>query len=341
MTRFLPRWQQLILGSAMLSGFGLSTAALYAIGTRQWLWSDTFHVRAGFRQIQGVEEGTRVRVLGRDAGVVERVDLPASPEGEIVLRLRLDGRLRPLVRADAVAQIVSEGMVGGKVIEIVPGTARAPVVPDNGLIASRACTELADVLGRVGAELKDLHDGQGTLGKLLKDEGMYKELLRLVRQGQGTMNSIKQDADAIKGLPLVRSYVTDTYKILVRPDCERDRRWLAEAQLFEPGRAVLTEGGRQTLDGVGSWLSAVKPKGSEVVIASYSAFGQDPDYARALSQKQSEVVCEYLRSHHGIHKTGWLSRRKVTPLGCGADPPAVPLAERRPGVEVIVFVPQD
>src|SRR5207249_4495821 len=113
-TRSLTRWQAVLLGVAVLAGLGLGSVGLFAIGSRQWLWSDSFHLRAGFRNIGGVEAGTRVRVLGREAGEVERIALPDSPSGDIVLHLRLDGRLRKLVRADARAQIVAEGMVGGK-----------------------------------------------------------------------------------------------------------------------------------------------------------------------------------------------------------------------------------
>src|SRR5438132_7340832 len=107
-TRSLTRLQAVLLGAGVLAGLALATVGLFAVGSRQWLWSDSFHVRAGFRAINGVEAGTRVRVLGRDAGEVERVELPEAPSGDIVLHFRLDGRLRKLVRADASARIVAE-----------------------------------------------------------------------------------------------------------------------------------------------------------------------------------------------------------------------------------------
>ena len=46
--------------------------------------------------------------------------------------------------------------------------------------------------------------------------------------------SFVQNADAIKGMPLVRGYVKDPVRELVRPDCERNRQWYHEAELFEP-----------------------------------------------------------------------------------------------------------
>src|SRR6516162_7932901 len=114
MSRALTPLQAACLGAAVLLGLVLAGTGLFAIGSRQWLWSDTFHVEAGFPQIRGVEAGTRVRVQGIEAGEVEAVLPPQTPGGDVHLRLRIDSRLRSLIRADASVQIVSEGMIGGK-----------------------------------------------------------------------------------------------------------------------------------------------------------------------------------------------------------------------------------
>lgn len=340
MSRTLGRWQQAILGVAVIAGLGLATTMVVAVGNRQWLWNKSFHVRVGFRQIQGVEEGTRVRVLGRDAGVVEHVHMPKDPTGEVVLRLRLDNRLHPLVRGDAVARIVSEGMIGGKILEIDPGSNNVAAVRDDAVIASQPTADLTDLIGQVRGTLEGIRNGEGSLGKLVKDDEIYLELLKLVKQGRGTMSSLKQDADAIKGMPIVRSYVQDATRLLIRPDCARYRQWIAEGELFDPGRAILTAPGRQRLDAVASWLEGIKNKGSEIVVVGYASPGGDADISRALTQKQSEVVCDYLTGQHAVQKIGWFSRRRVTPLGCGVEPPLIPQPEKPPGLEVILFIPQ-
>lgn len=343
MSRSLARWQAVLLGLVVVVGLGLAGTGLFAVGSRQWLWGDTFHVRAAFPQIRGVEVGTRVRVQGVEAGEVVAVEPPTLPGGDVVLRLRLDGRLRALVRADATVQIVSEGMIGGKALEIQPGSGDAPPVADGALLAVRSGAELNDVLGQVLATLKDIRDGEGSLAKLMKDPEAYAALLALLRQSQQTMASVQQDADALKKLPLVRGYVEDADALLVRPNCERNRQTFGEAELFEPGRAVLTAPGKQRLDQLAPWLEGLKHKGSEVVIVSYA----DPQTstsgaARALTRQQSEAVVAYLKSQHAVQKMGWLSSRKVTPLGLGISPPPVPEKERLPAarVEVVVFVPQ-
>jgi phospholipid/cholesterol/gamma-HCH transport system substrate-binding protein len=340
--RSLSRWQAVILGTVVAGSLALGSFGVFAIGNRHWLWSDTFQIQVGFRQIRGVEAGTRVRVQGMEAGEVIAVQPPGSPGQDVVLRLRLAGRFRPLVRADASAQIVGESMVGGKVVEIDPGSPSAKPVEEDAIIASRPTAELADVVGRVEGVLAEVRDGKGTLGKLLKEDKAHEELVQMLEQGRTTLASIQQDADAVKALPIIRSYVKDAHKLLVRPECEVNRQWFGEAELFEPGRSVLTAQGRQQLDRLVPWLEGLKHKGSEVVVAAYTDPSVEPKWALTLSQKQSEAVCAYLKDQHSVHKMGWLSKRPVTPIGLGVGPAPPPEKEKLPAprVEVLVFVPQ-
>ena len=342
MSRSLSTLQALVLGLAVASSLAFAGAGLFAVGGRQGLWGRQFHIRAGFRSIQGVEVGTRVRVLGRDAGEVDRIDLPSQPTGQVVLQLRLDGAVCSLVRADAVAAIAAEGLIGGKVVDIDPGSDATEAVRDDALIRSKFNPGVTEVLAQIGVTLQGLQDGAGSLGKLVKDETAYRELVELLRKSRGTLVSLKQDVEAMKGLPLIRGYVQDPQRDLLRPDCRRYRQWFAEADLFEDGQAILTEGGKERLDGLAPWFQELKIKGSEIVVASFARPTDNPEIARTLTQKRSEVACRYLTEHYSIHKTGLLSWRKVTPLGCGADPSPVAESEPMPAarVEVVVFVPQ-
>src|SRR5579884_3206487 len=82
-SRSLSPLQSLVLGLVVLAGLGLGAAGLFAVGGRYWPWNPTFHLRAGFARIHGVEAGTRVRVQGMDAGEVEAVQPPERPGGDV------------------------------------------------------------------------------------------------------------------------------------------------------------------------------------------------------------------------------------------------------------------
>jgi outer membrane protein OmpA-like peptidoglycan-associated protein len=352
MSRALTRWQAILLGAIALAGLALGTWGLFRVGERQQLWADQFTLHVGFPRLQGVGVGTPVRVRGLEAGVVTAVDLPSAdrPDEPLVLRLKLDRRFQPLLFADAAATIVQEGMIGAKVVEIDPGRRERGGVGDGAQIGARTAPELADLLAETRDMLAEVRDGQGTVGKLLKDDRAYTGVIaaleqtkKLMERSQDAAQSIKQDADAIKRLPLVRSYVEDRTALLVRPAHDRQRQWVLADQLFEPGRAVLTDAGREKLNELAAWLNGVKPKGSDVVVAAYADPKVAPSAAaaQALTQTQSEVVVTYLKDTHKVHKLGWFRSRDVKPLGLGTDPPPDNETGLPPArVEFIVFIPQ-
>jgi outer membrane protein OmpA-like peptidoglycan-associated protein len=335
-SRSLSLWQATILGVSVLAGLGLAVAGLFAVGNRQWLWADTFRLRTGFRQIHGVEKGTPVRVFGRNAGDVEELRMPESPDGQVTLVLRIDGTLQSLIRADASAQIVPVGMVGGKVVEIDPGSKEAKAVEDNAQIASRPVSDPIDqavkVLEAIDREKSNVHE-------------LVENTNTLVRQGRKTLNSVQQASDAVKRLPGFRSYVEDTHELLYRPNCERTPQWFTESELFPPGRAQLTDSGRQRLRELVPDLSTLtKHDGAEMVILSYAdpKTGLDAEQASLLTQKQSEAVRDFLKQAGAIYKRYWVFPRKVRLHGFGLDAPPIAEKDNPPGpaLGILVYVPQ-
>jgi phospholipid/cholesterol/gamma-HCH transport system substrate-binding protein len=221
---------------------------------------------------------------------------------------------------------------------------------EDELLRSQPSAELADVISQVGDAVKGIQGGKGTLGKLAQDQKAYDALVALltksaeaVEKSKDTLDSIERSADAVKRLPVVGRYVEDPVALLVRTNCERNRQHFAEDELFEPGRAVLTAGGRERLDRIAPWLAGLKHKGSEVVVVSYADPKKSrPKTALAVTRQQSQAVVDYLKKHHAVHKMGLLSTRKVTPLGQGVRSPPAPERDPLPAarVEVLVFVPQ-
>src|SRR4051812_36218795 len=84
----------LALAVIAVGGFGATRVA-----QRHWRWQKPFSARVELAQVGGLELGGRVRVQGMDAGVVESIVPPARPGGPVVLVLRIDDRLRHLVRS--------------------------------------------------------------------------------------------------------------------------------------------------------------------------------------------------------------------------------------------------
>jgi len=352
MTRSLSRTQAVVAGLLVLLGLGGAGYGLFAVGDRQRLWSGRFSIHVGFDRLNGVGVGTAVRVRGLEAGAVAAIDVGSTgrPDTPLVLRLDLDPRSAHLLFADAVAQIRSEGMVGGKVIEIEPGHPERGALTDGAIIASKPAQDINDVIDQAAELVNGVRNGQGALGKLIRDDKVYDEVAgtleqtrQLVQKSQDAVAAIQQDAEAIKRLPIVRGYVEDTTSLLVRHTGTRYRMTVPADELFEPGRAVLSDAGKARLDELGPWLAGLRHKNSDVVVVAYAEPKPhaNPQVAYTLTLRQAEAVAEYLKDKHDAHKLGWWARRDVKAVGQGMKPPPVAEAESLPPsrVEVLVFVP--
>ena len=353
--------------TAAVGGLGV-----FVVAGRQWRTRPTYAIRAEFANVGGIGSGDRVRIQGIDAGVVERVDAPGAPGGRVTLRLRIDERLRPLVRADARATITSQGVVGAKVVEIRPGAPDAPAVADGGRIESDPTAELSDLvrdasaalkrvddvaraaekgIGEINAIAASIREGKGSLGLLVRDEEAYRKLLALSDRGSRTLNDVEENLAALKRTwPLSRYFddrsFYDREKVLFKPGSDRASRTLDPDTLFEPGRSVLTPAGHKLLDEVAAWFARAKASKTEVVIAAFTDDRRDPDLAQILTQEQADSVRKYLVGRHGIDSIGWFGSRKVAAIGFGnqlprtlADAGAAPVEPSR-RVEVILFTPR-
>jgi phospholipid/cholesterol/gamma-HCH transport system substrate-binding protein len=357
-SRSLSAAQAFVLGALVLAAAALTVGGLFAVGSRSRYGRDAFTLRAGFRDIRGVELGTRVRIQGMDAGEVVRIEPPDEPGGQVILHLRLRGEHHRLVNTTAQARIVSEGMLGGKIVEIVPGPngPDVAIVADNAMLKTSSPPELSDVLEQANGLVVDARSGKGSLGKFVSDTELHDEVLALVRDGRQTAAAfrkaaatLEETAEALRlvaesadRLPWVGGYIENPAALLVRANARRERKVFAATDLFEPKRAVLTSDGMKKLDALRPMLDETKKKGtSEVVVVAYAdPKASNTAAARVVTRQQSEAVCDYLIKNLKAHSTGWLSSRKVTPLGMGTAPPPLPETENLPAarVEVVVFV---
>ncbi|GAC1468929.1 MAG: hypothetical protein NVSMB9_12100 [Isosphaeraceae bacterium] len=370
MRRRFWRWRALANTGLVLAVLGLAGFGISQVASRHWQVQKTFAVLADFSTISGVDAGTRVRVQGIDAGVVDRVVIPDAPGRPVRLVFRIDQRLRSLVRSDALARIATEGVVGGRVVEIVPGRADAPPLASSGMIASETPVELADLLKRASQALTRLDTvaesaehglnevttiastirrGEGSLGKFVQEDEAYRKLVRLSERGERTLNDVEENLAALKRTwPLSRYFNDRTFfdrdRMLFHPGAERDSRTLREEDLFEHGRSVLTASGRGKLDQIAGWFKKARRPTSEIVIAAFTDEPRDADLAQMLTQEQAEAVRKYLVARHAIDSAGWFATRKVAAVGFGTDIPRLTpdMGSGQPArrVEIILFTPQ-
>lgn len=361
MEQSLSRSTAITLGLFTLLALGLGAVTLGAVAARDRVFGETFELDAAFARVDDIEAGTAVTVRGMNAGTVSGVTLP-DDDGPFRVRLRLDARFRQRLYADAVARTQARGLLGGQTVALDPGTpAAGPLTAD--VIPARPTPDIAAVTAqvsrlaeRVDGVVADVAKSQGTISKLLHDDGLYADARKMVSEVQqqvkgvrGLVESGKQGTDAIARAPIIRNYVVSPSAILIRPECDRQRRVYPAGELFEGDSAAVSENGRARLAHAAAWLNEARFAGSEVVIltlADPSAHRDTADVAAVLTRKRSEAVASLLSEHrcHKLGGWGWLSStRELKPVGLGVDPPPYLEPESLPAgrTEVVLFVPRN
>src|SRR5579862_4316649 len=101
------------VGLFVVGGLLLFAVGLFLIGDRRQAFGQHVEYYSEFVNLAGLSNGAMVRVGGLDAGEVIGIGVPDSPSARFRVRWRIASKLSGLVRADSVATIDTEGVVGG------------------------------------------------------------------------------------------------------------------------------------------------------------------------------------------------------------------------------------
>ena len=211
---------KLRLGIFITVSIALFILAIYFIGEKQQLFSTTFHISGTFNDIDGLQVGNNVRFSGINVGTVE--DIEQITDSTVKVDMQINEDTRKFIKKDAKAVIGSDGPLGNKIVTIVPGAGRnQEPIADNGIIATSKSASIDDILASLkvtgdnaaritddlAAVMDNIRKGRGTIGKLLMDSTMAKNVDQsLVNIKQGT-GGFKQNMDAAGHSILLRGFL--------------------------------------------------------------------------------------------------------------------------------------
>jgi phospholipid/cholesterol/gamma-HCH transport system substrate-binding protein len=327
------------LGAFIVITLAILAAGIFIIGDRQYLFSDTYRLKAQFNTVVGLDAGAEVRVGGVHTGSVRRIDLPTKPTDKITVLMDLQRSTHDIVKQDSVAAIQTEGLLGNEYVSISFGSAQAPNVKDGDTIASQPPLVIADLIVKTDAILDSskgaidnvsvatanlsaisakINNGQGTIGALINDKQMYNELdattvgMRdTMTHAQAGITDFQENMEALKQNFLVRGYfkkrgyedteelASDTIPSL--PEASPLKTFTYDPKnLFEKiDTAALKNQG--SLGTAGKFLAA-NEFGVAVVVVYTGATG-DAQKDLVLTQARAAVVRAYLVENFGFDDT--------------------------------------
>ena len=177
-------------------------------------------LKARFAAADGLREGSEVLLAGVHIGKVEEVILlpPDSPEQfkiEAIMAVQQDLNGKPMterIRTDSTAQLVATSLLANdKTINISPGSSSGSSVEEGHVLESKEAMSINqltqtgnDLLQQINKLaiptneiLNKANKGEGTLGRVINDESLYKNLDSTVNEARATMTRLQTTIDKI------------------------------------------------------------------------------------------------------------------------------------------------
>lgn len=222
------------LGAFIIATLAVLAAAIFIIGSKQYLFTPTYRLKAQFFTVVGLDPGADVRVGGVHTGSVRGIQLPSKPNEKITVLMDLQRSTHDIIKQDSVAAIETEGLLGNEYVSISFGSAQSLNVNDNDTITSQPPLVIADLMKKadgildssqqalnnvtvvtanLGSISGKINQGQGTIGALVNDKKVYTQLdettagLRdTVNHAQAGVTAFQENMEAMKTNFLLRGY---------------------------------------------------------------------------------------------------------------------------------------
>jgi len=179
---------QIRIGAFILAGLGVFLAIIYLLGAQARYFERKYDLIAEFTEVGGLVEGATVRLAGVQIGRVTTVSLPPQPGGKVRVTLTIAQRFADRIRQDSEARIMTQGLLGDKLVEISIGSANSPTLKPGEHLTSREPVEMSEVIAEAGETLAGVRRLAGTLNGVAERvdrSGTVDQLTRLA----GTLNS--------------------------------------------------------------------------------------------------------------------------------------------------------
>jgi phospholipid/cholesterol/gamma-HCH transport system substrate-binding protein len=114
------------------------------IGKNRSLFGSTYVLKARFENVQGLVAGNNVRFSGIQAGTVKRVKILSDTVIEVTMII--ETKMKDIIRKNAVVSIGTDGLVGNKVVNIVPAGEPGALAEEDDVLATKKSVNTDEML---------------------------------------------------------------------------------------------------------------------------------------------------------------------------------------------------
>lgn len=132
------------LGVFVMGGLLFLVVLLYMIGKNRNMFGSNYELKARFENVQGLVSGNNVRFSGIQAGTVQKVKILNDTVIEVTMII--DTKMKSIIRKNAVVSIGTDGLVGNKVVNIIPAKQASALAIEGDILPSKKAVNTDEML---------------------------------------------------------------------------------------------------------------------------------------------------------------------------------------------------
>jgi phospholipid/cholesterol/gamma-HCH transport system substrate-binding protein len=175
------------------------------LGNQKKTFADTIELKSVFEDVNGLQRGSNVWYAGVKIGTIKKLGF--NKNGGVDVVMDIEEASRQFIHKDAKAKVGTDGLIGNKIIVIYGGSTQAPAVSEGDVLQVEKSVAMDELMNTLQANNKNILDitndfkavsrqlaqGQGTIGKLLKEETLANDL----NSAMLTLKRVTQNAEQL------------------------------------------------------------------------------------------------------------------------------------------------
>jgi len=172
----------------VILGVFLLIFTIYLIGKKEYLFGSPTKISAIFKDVKGLREGDKVRLSGIDIGTVNSLSI--MQDNRVYVLMSIEQEQAIFVKNDSRVTIASEGLMGSKVVMILPGKPDADPVSEFDTLLTIEQVDIDDIIQKINSSsdnieivtdelvsiTQKINRGDGIFGKIFTDTSLTQNL---------------------------------------------------------------------------------------------------------------------------------------------------------------------